>query len=132
VSSSLGRKLPLAPRKVEKRALAGFVDEHDGRRRGHGRVACDRAAVDTALLEDAEEKIPQRVRADPAHDDGTHAEAGESARGVDRASACAERDFLDQSQATPRRQLLHGPCDDVGNENPEADDVDHDPGTRTT
>ena len=105
---------------VEERPLAAARDEDDARRRRHGRVADHAAAVDAALVEQAEEEVAEGIGADLAGDGRGRSEPRERARGVERAPAAAEHDLVDEAERPPRHRVDR-PCERIRHEDAEAE-----------
>jgi hypothetical protein len=115
---------------VEEGALALSVDEYDRGGGGDLFVPYDTATVDAPLVEESDEEVAEGIGADLTGHGGSHTEADKSAGGVERTPAAVQGDLVDERERTPRGELLDRTGDCVGDEDSEADDVDH--GVSTT
>ena len=120
----VGAQRVVRPGGVQEGALAGRVDERDARRRS-GTVGSriTPAPSTPRSLEEPDEEVAERVRADLAEHGGAQPEPCERARGVQRAAAAAEDDRVDERERADGGQRVDRACDHVGDEDPEADDV---------
>lgn len=74
-------------RDVEKRPLAGLVDEDNRRRRRARRVAGDGAGIDATLGEPRKQEVAERIVADLPSDSIVEAQPGEPRGGAEGAAA---------------------------------------------
>ena len=109
---------------MEKRALARSVDEHDGRGGGRRGIAQYALRVEAPLVEQPHDEVAESVLADLADDGDGEPEPAEPGRRVQRATAAVEGHLVHQRHRSVR-QLVDGSRDHVGDEDAEADDVDH-------
>ena len=79
---------------------------------------------DVAGIEEAEQELAERVDSDLARGACTQPEPGQGACGVERRAASAQADLVDELERSSRGKALDRPCDHIGDENPEADDVE--------
>ena len=121
----VGAERAIGSGEVEERLLPRAVVEHHARRSGRFRVPKHSPPVDPAVVEKAEQEIPEEVGADLPHDAYGHAEAGEARGGVQSAASAAQRDLVDEPHRPPRGQALDRPGDHVRDEQPEAHHVGH-------
>ena len=119
----VGHERPVRTWHVEECPLAHRVDEDDGRRGGNRLVAKHALSVDSTLVQEPDEKVSERVRPDLADDRRGEPERDERARSVQSTSSAVHHDLVDEAERARRRRLVDGVCDDVGNEDAEADDV---------
>ena len=74
--------------------------------------------------EQLNDEVAERILADLADDGDGEPQPGKPGRRVERAAAAVERHFVHEGHRSVR-QLVDGPRDHIGDEDPEADDVDH-------
>ena len=120
----VGAECAVRTGQVEKGALAGSVDEHDGRRGGRRGIAQHALRVEAPLVEQSHDEVAEGVVADLADDGDGEPEPGEPGRRVQRAAAAVERHLVHEGHRSVR-QLVDGSRDHVGDEDAETDDVDH-------
>ena len=76
------------------------------------------------LRQRSHDEVAERVAADLADDRGVEPEPGERARRVERAAAASQHDRVDEAERPPLGEHVDRPHDHVGDEDPQADDVD--------
>ena len=114
---------PVRARNVEERPRSVAGDERDRRRCRCRSVAHDRAPVDAALVQQLDDEVSEPVGADLPGDARPQPEPHERTRRVECATAALKLDLAGEAERASRRQLVDGAADDVGDEDPEADDV---------
>ena len=86
-------------------------------------VPHDSTPVDAALVQQLDDEVAESIRSDLAGDGRLQPEPRERTRRVQRAAAALELDLAGEAERAARRQLVDRTADDVGDEDPEADDV---------